>query len=501
MELAWSSIVLLTLVIILIYVYGTWPFSLWSQHGLTGPTPLPFIGNAWTIATKGFFNATLEWGQKYGKTYRIYLMREPMLITNDLDILKEVFVKDFNNFSFRAPDIPLLPYPVDLGVSLVGGDQWKRLRNIMNPSFSSCKLKMMDCFVKRCCQNLITSIDESVRQGKPLRVKELFGAYTLDVIAGTGLGLETNSQAEDDNTFLNNAKAVLGLSSLVTLPAVLASAFPFLVPALKWLGCSVLPDKETRFVVSTIQKLVEDRRNHSKKTSPDLMQLMLNAEASGAETNNNLHEKSLSTDEIVSQGITFFVAGYDTTSISLQFLFYLLATNPPVQEKLYRAIVDEIGDEKEASYENVKDIPYLDCCYREALRLFPPLPLIARKASEERTIHGVKIPAGSSVGTSIYSLMKDEHYFPNPHVFRPERFDKKNQDRIPKLLSDIVFGVGPRQCIGKRLALYEAKMAVVSVLRHFRFVKIKETPETIRLAADTMCTSDKPILIGCQRRH
>ncbi|XP_076441786.1 cytochrome P450 3A24-like [Babylonia areolata] len=493
-----SSLLVVGLLVLLIYVYGTWTYSTWTQAGVPGPKPSPFIGNLTEFRKMGGYKVSLHWSKKYGKTFGIYFMRNPMLLTTDTEILKEVFIKDFTSFPDRTIDNPLTPYPLNLGLVFVNGERWRRLRHTMTPTFSASKLKLMGRFINLCCENLATAIGKSADSGERMDVKQLFGAFTLDVIAGTGFGFETNSLTEgEDNVFLHHAKQVFGGSNPFRLVVVLAAMFPSLGPALRALGFSTNPKKDVNFLTDTIRAVIEERKR-GEKGGQDFIQLMLDAEASDEEVARDPSKKHLTKDELIAQGLLLFVAGYDTTSTTLQFLSYLLATHPDVQDRLHREIVDAIGDAK-PSYENVMSIPFLEGCIFETLRMYPPISLMARKAVRDTTVKGVKIPAGVAVAANIIGLNHDEEFFPEPDRFLPERY-LDDQHPIPQLVKDFGFGAGPRQCLGMRLALYEAKMAVVAILTKFRFVTVKDTPAEIKLSPIGLTTPSHPVYIGAQRR-
>ncbi|KAK7103406.1 cytochrome P450 3A21-like [Littorina saxatilis] len=502
--LSWAVPAFLFLMtLLLFYLYGSWTHSVWRQVGVPGPQPTAFFGNIKDLARKGVFASLLDWNKAYGKTYGIYMFRRPFLITTDLDILKEVFIKDFNNFTARGNPQPLQEDLMKRSVLLSDGDIWRRQRHTLTPTFSASKLKHMNMFIGRCCTNLVNSLRKSTLGKIPIDVKETFGSFTLDVIAGTGFGFETNCLEEKDNVFLVSVRGLINLSSQFTLAGFVASIFPALEPVLKALGFGTgrSTKKQFGFIVHTIRTAIEERKRETEKGRVDILQLMVDAEASEEDVLANPNEKRLSTEEIVAQGIVLFFAGYETTATTLQYLSYVLALNPDKQEKLHDEIVAAIGDD-EPSYENVNSISYLDSCIRETMRCFPPVPMFGRRAIETRTIKGVTIPAGSSVMAAAYALMRDEEYFPEPEKFTPERFEKDSQDQIPTMVREMVFGAGPRQCIGMRLALYEAKMAAVAVIRKFKFVKIKETPDAITYKAGAILSMPtSKILVGTQLRE
>ncbi|XP_070188004.1 cytochrome P450 3A21-like [Littorina saxatilis] len=498
--LSWAlPLTLCVVALLLLWVYGNWPYNTWSQLGIPGPKPVPFLGNVGDLKEKGAFDATLGWCKKYGKVFGVYLMRDPVLFTTDLDILKEVFIKDFNNFSTRGLIPRLVRYPVKASLVFVNGDTWRRQRHTLSPTFSASKLKLMSGFISRCCENLLDAIHTLTVEGKALDVKKIFGAYTLDVVAGTGFGFETNSLKEVDNVFLQNVSRLLASSTSLSLSAFIAGIFPALAPLVLALGIRQASKKEAAFVEQTIRALIEERKKEKSKGRVDLLQLLLEAEASEAEVKANPQDNRLTTSEIVAEGVLFFLAAYDTTATTLQYLAYLLALHPEKQEKLYRHILEAVGD-AEPSYDTVSSIPYLDCCIHEALRVLPTVALTGRKTLETRCINGVTIPAGCAVMVPIYGLMRDEDIFPDADKFIPERFADEAHP-IPSLVKDMNFGAGPRQCIGMRLALYEVKMAMVTLLTKVKFTKIPETPDTVKMQpGKSISTPTTPILIGTELR-
>ena len=176
---------------------------------------------------------------------------------------------------------------------------------------------------------------------------------------------------------------------------------------------------------------------------------------------------------------------YETTAAALNFTSYLLAKNPEVQEKLQEEIDRNIPRDTPATYDNVFELEYLDMILCESMRVYPPIPLhIGRWASKERTICGKTIPQvkletcfllfetlciqGTGVLAATWALHHDEKFWPDPWKFDPERFAPKNRDKIVEM-TYMPFGEGPRNCIGRRFALMEAKMAMVEFFRYLTF--------------------------------
>ncbi|XP_025106021.1 cytochrome P450 3A21-like [Pomacea canaliculata] len=489
--------VLVALILLLLYLYGTWTYTKWRKYNIPGPAPVPFLGNMMDILKKGLFNASLDWRRKYGKTFGVYFMRESMLLTNDLDIIKEVFLKDFSNFTERS-NVPrrTAPYPLNLSVVFTMGDNWRRIRHTMTPTFSTGRLKLMGRYISRCCDNLSSAFQRLTEKQELADVKRIFGAYTIDVIAGTAFGLETDSLVRENNPFLKAIVKMFQKSKTLGWRSAFLTLFPFLSPVLLLLRLSDAPTEEVNNVVRLIDQLIDDRRKNGDNERVDLLHLLLEAEASEADIAAKPQDRQLTRVEIIAQSMLIFIAGYETTATTLHYMTYLLALNPNKQEKLYNEIIAAIGDAP-PTYENVMNIKYLDNVIRETLRSFPPVPLIGRRAVEARTIKGVHIEAGSCIGVPLYAFTHDEETFSDPDKFIPERFDDKD---MPTVISELAFGMGPRQCIGMRLALYEAKMAAVTIIRRFRFIKVPETPMMITFRRSTLSSPEKPILLGVEPR-
>jgi len=97
--------------------------------------------------------------------------------------------------------------------------------------------------------------------------------------------------------------------------------------------------------------------------------------------------------------------------------------------------------------EDAGNLKYLECCMKESSRLFPSVPGIERKATEDVELDGFKVPAGTSVSILIYALHRNEESFPDPLVYKPERFlPDQSIGRNP--FAFVPFSAGPRNCIG-----------------------------------------------------
>ncbi|XP_046555165.1 cytochrome P450 3A13-like [Haliotis rubra] len=434
--------------------------------------------------------------------------RTPAYVISDLDILKEVFVKSFSTFRNRMK-VSLVPYPFSLGVFFLDDEHWRRVRSIITPSFSSGKLRKMCAAINDCSRTLTTNFSTVIGKKEGVIVKDYFGAYTMDVISRTAFGITVDSQNDFNNEFVANAKMMFTQSKPRRLLPMIARFFPPLVWVIRKIGVGVFPSRAIRFFQANILEMIKQRENESKENREqriDFLQLLVDAEITddkvkqenGDTANGQVSEehtaRRLTADEIVGQGILFFIAGYETTASTLNFASYNLAMNPDAQEKAYNEIKEMLGNE-EPNHDNIGRLKYLDNVITETLRLFPPVIALHRRASENIQIKDLTIYEGQTVFVPTLALQRDPKLFKDPDSFKPERHDEKSNP-----LSFLSFGYGPRICIGMRLALVEAKIALVNVLRAVKFERMPDTQEVLTFIESGILQTEKDIKLKISPR-
>ncbi|XP_052782647.1 cytochrome P450 3A2-like [Mya arenaria] len=196
------------------------------------------------------------------------------------------------------------------------------------------------------------------------------------------------------------------------------------------------------------------------------------------------------------------VAGYETTSSLLQYVAYVLATNPDVQDKHLAQIDNCISEDvSELMYDVIQDMPYLDQVINETLRMYPPLAATNRTTSHHKDVllDGYWFPANTLIQYSIYMIHHDPQLYPEPDKFIPERFlPEEKAKRDP--FTFIPFGL--RNCIDMRLALLEAKIALVATLRKVKFVQVPETEVPLEVITyEPFLRPARPVKVGVERRY
>ncbi|HRI65451.1 MAG TPA: cytochrome P450, partial [Polyangium sp.] len=204
-----------------------------------------------------------------------------------------------------------------------------------------------------------------------------------------------------------------------------------------------------------VADLIAERRRNPDATK-DLLTRLLGAH-DGAD---HMSDKQLR-DEV----LTLFVAGHETTAVSLSWSLYLLARHPQVYQQV-QADVDALPNEP-----TVADLPRLGSVlrvFKESLRMYPPLPLYVRDTIEDIVVGGYEIPKGTPVLLSPYVTHHRTELWSDPDTFDPDRFLPQNEAGRHRY-AYIPFSAGPRICIGNHFALMEATIVLGALLRNFKF--------------------------------
>ncbi|XP_008538325.1 cytochrome P450 3A12 isoform X2 [Equus przewalskii] len=484
--------VLLATSLVLLYLYGTYTHGLFKKLGIPGPTPLPFLGTVLGYL-KGFWDFDKKCFKKYGSMWGIYDGPQPVLAITDPDMIKTVLVKECYSVFTNRRSLGPVGFMKN-AISLSEDEQWKRIRTLLSPTFTSGKLKEMFPIIGQYGDVLVRNLRKETEKGKPVTLKNIFGAYSMDVITSTSFGVNIDSLNNPQDPFVENTKKLLRFNFLD--PFFLSiTLFPFLKAVFEVIHIYMFPKRVTDFFTKSVKRMKESRLKDKQKHRVDFLQLMINSQNS---KEMDTH-KALSDLELVAQSIIFIFAGYETTSTSLSFLMYLLATHPDVQQKLQDEIDVTFPNKALPTYDTLLQMEYLDMVLNESLRLFPIAGRLERVCKKDVEINGVLIPKGTVVMVPTFILHRASEFWPEPEEFCPERFSKNNKDNINPYIY-LPFGTGPRNCIGMRFAIMNMKLAIVRVLQNFSFKPCKETQIPLKIGNQGLIQPQKPIVLKVESR-
>ncbi|KAK7097471.1 hypothetical protein V1264_004445 [Littorina saxatilis] len=444
--------------------------------GLKGPEPRFIIGNMGQMTKKGFHACFKEWEKEYGKVYGVYRAKQPSIVIHDPDMLREIMVKQFAAFPNRQSSKIADVKPWRSTLQFLMDDHWRHVRNTLSPGFSTGKLKHMLPVIQRCCRNLVKHVQQKAEKGEDVDTKVLSNAFSMDVTAGTGFGMEVCCLQNPEEPFGVVANQILYPPQWVF---TLHFLFPFLSPVLHTLGISIAPKKPIQYMFDIISAAIKERRQDNKDYK-DHLQTLVDAQRQKTDdtpvdpeidhrddlkTSSTWNRKGLTEDEIYANSLNFLLAGYENTASGIAFLLYNLAGSPHCLRKLQDEVDAALGKD-EVDYRVVSDMPYLEMCLNETLRLYPPGLMLDRTCIADTEIKTLHVPKGMLITIPVYSVHTDPTNWPDPLKFDPERHTSEARaTRHP--FSFMPFGIGPRNCIGMRMSQLEVKMAVACIVQKF----------------------------------
>ncbi|XP_046720362.1 thromboxane-A synthase isoform X1 [Silurus meridionalis] len=532
------SIGLFLLFLVLLYWYSTLPYSTLQRCGIRHPKPAPFLGNM-MLFQDGFFQAQRDLIKQYGRVCGYYLARQAVVVIADPDMLKQIMVKDFQKFPNRMRHGLRQGYyifkffktatkPMSDSLVMLRDEQWKRVRSILTPTFSTVKMKEMVPLIHEATETLLNNLKAYAESGESFEIHRCFGCFTMDVIASVAFGTHVDSQNNPNDPFVYHASKFFAFSFFRPI-MFLFMAFPFLAGPLSRL----LRDKDSselsKFFTSCIQKLIRQRDElPPSQRRRDFLQLMLDVKTSKecvslehfdvvnqadeqivTEGNaENCHESAkpsqqkriMTEDEIIGQAFIFFLAGYETSSNTLAFTCYLLAIHPDCQKKVQREVDDFFSRHDSVNYTNIQELKYVDMVLCETLRLYPPAFRYARTVEQDCVVNGQLLPKGATIEIPAAFLHTDPDYWQDPEKFIPERFTPEAKaSRHPFVY--MPFGAGPRSCVGMRLAQLEIRIALVNIFKMFNVVACKDTEVPLALKSTTTLGPKNGIYVKITKRE
>jgi len=470
-----------------------WDFRFFKRCNIIGPDPNFFLGNLKDIdngdGTKAGFLA-LE--AKYGKTFGIFFGSMPHIVTSDPEVLKQVFVKEFHHFANRQLGIIPPDPPADRILIAVHYERWKPIRSIMTPFFSGAKIRKMCPMLSKTVLAFVDIVNEKLAKSPNLELDlvPLYQRLALDALNLAAFGLNVNSQREN-HYLMDAAVNLVESTNQASFKVFLCLIMQDLVPVIKMMD-KVFNLTSPSQMVRACRKLLRKRKEELRSSSSsgassaheDVIKMMLDFEVESLNGDND-PTKGMTEDEIAMQVLVLIIGGFETTSRTLSYVSFYLAKYPKIQAQLNDEICRLIPANSTPNYDQLVNNELLEMVIHETLRLSPAAPfgVTSRIASRDCTLpnllgEDLLIKKGVQISANMWALHFDPSVWPEPEKFDPYRWTRDAKaDRDP--IYFIPFGFGQRNCIGKRFALIELKMAVTEIVRHFEILPSPKSPSTL----------------------
>lgn len=369
---------------------------------------------------------------------RVYLASHP-------DYVEQVLVTDARHYikHFGAR----LYKPV-LGNGLVTseGDFWLRQRKLSQPAFLKSRVQAYAPVMAELTDRMVAGWQD----GRRVDIHHEFSGLTSAIALKTLFDLDDPGDRETfvlalRETFTSLTGRLFSLSGMLPL----------------W-----LPTPTNRRLRSSIRHLNEVvdgyiARGRARSTpGTDLLSRLVAARDDDGQP--------MTDRQLRDEAMTLYLAGHETTALTLSWAWFLLAQHPAVEAKLVAEWASVLGGRTPA-VEDLTKLPYTDAVITEAMRVYPPVYLVGREATRDLELGGYPVRKGTTIFMSQWVSHRDPRYFgPDPESFRPERWLDGLASRIPKY-AYYPFGGGPRVCIGNTFALMEAAILLAGVGQHYHF--------------------------------
>lgn len=348
---------------------------------------------------------------------------------------------------------------------------------------------------------MTSHLAEYAKDKKPVAINEVFGDWAVDTMAALVYSIDLDSRKDPSHPLMMSFEKLFSrikswqMMMMFTMPRIYKLCQP-----------PFLTRENTEPLKTFVSHMIREKRKKDDKDE-DILQLFIDAAFENVTGDEDVpangdysHEKSMTLDDITAQAALFFGAGTDTVSSAMTFSAYLLALNPGCQERLLKEVDDAVKKDG-ITYDTLQTMPYLEASIKEAMRMYTADSFIMRLCTEKTTVAGVPFEPGMNIDVPFVGIHYDPEFFPDPETFKPERFLPQNKDNV-RPFTYLAFGAGPRNCVGMRLAMVQAKVALASILRHFKFQACPETMVPVRFKPRNMIPqTDGPLMLRLVTRN
>lgn len=364
-------------------------------------------------------------------------------VITDPEGMMKVLAQEAKKFTKTAIDARILGPATKEGLLSVHGDQWKRQRRAVAPMFAKRHMADLAPLITEVLNGFKAKLDTQPELDLNAGMAEL----TFDVLAKALLG---------DPQGLDGERLKFATRNAVTSAGTLRP--DDLLPWPRWVPRPISPkgSRALKKLKSAADDLLDSR--DANDPGDDLVGLLISA--IDPKTGRKLSQR-----ERRDNLIGFFIAGHETTALTLTWALYLVGMHKPTAERI-RAEVLEVCRQGDIDYDDLDKLIFTRAVLDETMRLYPPAPMLNRECHEETEIHGRKIEVGDTFLLCNYVMHRTERLWDNPHAFDPDRFIRQPELKA-KGSPYMPFGAGPRICVGMAFAIMEAVMALGTLVRDY----------------------------------
>ena len=370
--------------------------------------------------------------------------------------LKRIFLDNAQNYPKAEAMLRMVRPAVGNSLFTAEGADWRWQRRTVAPVFTHRNVvaltPVMTATAERAAQRLTDA-------GPQEMVGQMLTA-TFDVICDVALSGRDHFDAQVYGDAILRYFETAGKASLLDFLQL-----PHWIPR----PGAIIGRDSVRTMHSMVGKAIEDRRRAGSTGADDLLDHMLSAKDPDS-------GRQMTHRDVLHNMQFFIVAGHETTALALAWALYLLSTHPELQDHAAAEAQQVLGT-RAATFEDLESLPYCHQVLDEAMRLYPPVGMVARTAIDHDIVSGREVRPGEILFLIIYALHRHDMWWDRPNDFDPDNFTPEKVRRRHKYLH-IPFGAGPRVCVGANFAMMQAQIILATLLARFRFERDDRPPPT-----------------------
>jgi cytochrome P450 len=394
----------------------------------------------------------------------VYLAKSMLgkvLMVNDPEGVRRILLDNVANYPKTDLEIEFFSAMFGEGLLSAPHAKWRMHRKVMAPSFGT---RTVESYAPAMAETAAAFAQQwdALPEAAEIDIADEMKALTLKIICRTMFSADADELAKLSREALGFAQGSLEFGLLDVLPVIGPRRIKRTVEAIR---------AHFKGMDAAIYRLINEREKIRNEAPKDFLTRLVAAKDpdDGA---------GLNATEVRDEVITIFMAGYETTAVSMTWVWYLLSQHP-LEEAQLHAELDAVLGGRTPTVEDLPNLPYTRMVIEEAMRVYPPAPGISiRQAQQADEICGFKVTAGQQILISPWILHRHRRLWDNPERFDPTRFNKESSEKRPRF-AYLPFGGGPRVCIGATLAMTEAMLILAVLAQRFR-LRLKE-PQEIKL--------------------
>jgi cytochrome P450 len=378
------------------------------------------------------------------------ILAQHVFVCNTPETVQYVFNTRNSAFERKSPTMRHMLKPlIGDGLFISDGETWRKRRRLVSPIVHVSNTSAFAPVMADTAREMAERWAE-LPEGAPIDALAEMARLTAEIICraifGQELGQERAREIVEGFTDFQHTVSLIDLPSLLGLP----DWWP------RWRPPTLF--RSTRRIQRTLDDIIATWRKRANAEGSSFIGQLL--EARDEETG-----EPLSHEAVRNEAIVIFMAGHETTANTLAFAWFLISQAPDVEARLHQELERILGG-RPPTLADVPNLAYTRAIIEETLRLYPPIPVLAREAMSDEVIEGQKVPKNSLLMVVPFLLHRKKGLWEKPDHFLPERF-LPGGSGAPSKWAYVPFSIGPRICAGLAFGLTEAIICLATLAQCF----------------------------------